>query len=172
MKMKLHKMQGCGNDFLFLDFLGSDDMTEFRKNEVRFLCDRHFGVGADGFVILRPPRHPEHSAAWNFFNSDGSVAEMCGNAARCAMRFLAEKIGLGEGVLSLETSAGVIKGQVIDDKICEITMFSEGDLKFDYTEKVLSTEKNVFTAFCINTGVSDHPHCAVRDGPRVATIYS
>lgn len=156
MKLRFHKMQGCGNDFLFLDSMG-DEPPEFYPGEVIHLCDRHYGVGADGLVILHRGKG-KADAAWTFYNCDGSEAEMCGNAARCAVRYLAEKHFPGDDPISLETKAGVIKGKYLGKNLVEITMFSQGNLRFEYDEKVIATEKNMFTTFCINTGV---PHAVI-----------
>jgi diaminopimelate epimerase len=156
MKFKFHKMQGCGNDFLLMDCM-NDEPPNFYRNEIVQLCDRHYGIGADGFLILMKSQDTA-DAAWKFFNSDGSPAEMCGNAARCAVRFLQEKYFPGEEPVSIETGAGLIKGKLLDDKTVEITLFAKGNLKFEYTEKIISTEKNIFTVFCIDTGV---PHAVL-----------
>ncbi len=157
MKFHLVKMQGCGNDFLFLDLMGERDQVQpFYPGEVQQMCHRQFGLGADGLVVLKKSDHAD--AAWDFYNSDGSTAEMCGNAARCAVKYLVDRHFPGEDPVSLETGAGVIKGKVLSDGMVEITLFSEGNLRFEYTEKIVSTEKNVFNVYCINTGV---PHAVL-----------
>jgi diaminopimelate epimerase len=157
MKIKLHKMHGCGNDFLFLDSM-QEEPPRFYRAEIVQLCDRHCGVGADGLVILHKGKAPQADAAWEFYNSDGSQAEMCGNAARCAIKYLQEKHFPGDEPVSIETAAGLIRGKVQEDGSVEVTLFSQGNLKFEYQEKILSTEKNIFTAFCVNTGV---PHAVI-----------
>jgi diaminopimelate epimerase len=157
------KMQGCGNDFLIMDYFGTDPM-DLRPNEIRFLCDRHFGFGADGLVVLCGSEVAH--AAWKFFNSDGSEAEMCGNAARCVIRLLAEKHYPSETApLSLETKAGIIRGRKMDDQSIEITLHPESGMKFESEQKIIKTEKDVFEGYFINTGV---PHFVLE----VKDLYS
>ena len=118
-KVEFTKGQGTGNDFvLILDLKGSIDIT---PAQVAKICDRHFGVGADGLIRIVPSHLiPEGSAAlkeeptayWfmDYRNADGSVAEMCGNGVRVFARYLTEKglVDLPEGqVLHIGTRAGV-----------------------------------------------------------------
>ncbi len=155
MKLRIRKMHGCGNDFLFLDYMG-DEPPQFRPLEIQTLCHRQFGVGADGFVVLRSSIVAD--AAWKFYNCDGSEAEMCGNAARCAVRYLADRHFPGDEAISLETKVGIIKGKKVSNEIVEITLFPNQDKKFSYDEKIITTDRNVFNVFCINTGV---PHAVI-----------
>lgn len=153
MRLPLTKMQGCGNDFLFVDSMTAHP-PEFYPSEVRYLCDRHFGVGADGLVVLSGSE--EAHAKWKFYNSDGSEAEMCGNAARCTIRFLQDRYFPEFEVISFMTKAGVIKGRKIPDTgNIEITLLAKGDQKFNYEQLTLKTEKNTFEGYWIDTGV---PH--------------
>jgi diaminopimelate epimerase len=115
MLRKFVKMQGLGNDFILFDDLDADNPLKLTLKEVVHLCDRHFGIGADGIMILRATAGAD--IAWDFYNSDGSVAEMCGNAARCLARY-AFGAGLwpaGSDTLHLETLAGVKMLEVVRD---------------------------------------------------------
>jgi diaminopimelate epimerase len=94
------KYHGLGNDFVVVE--ATELMTAARA--VR-LCDRRRGVGADGVLSVLPPRSGA-AAYMHIHNSDGSVAEMCGNGIRCVARHLAERRGLA-GELDIETDAGV-----------------------------------------------------------------
>lgn len=95
----LIKMQATGNDFLVLDLAdamaaGSIPPLFFKKPRAhwaRVFCDRHFGLGADGFVVLEKDTVQKNLVRWDFYNADGSAAEMCGNAARCVGRHLLEQ---------------------------------------------------------------------------------
>lgn len=79
------KMTGCGNDFIIIDnrrkILDADKLGDF----VRKVCAHKLSAGADGVVLIEPSQKVNFK--WRFFNSDGSVGEMCGNAARCVARF-------------------------------------------------------------------------------------
>ncbi|MCB9072612.1 MAG: diaminopimelate epimerase [Bdellovibrionaceae bacterium] len=108
MSTTFYKTQGAGNDFVvFVDF------TELTPQNVSQLCDRHKGIGADGVVNLY--QISEALFGWDFFNSDGSRAEMCGNAARCVVR-LVEKI-FGYDEMELKTAAGIVKGRVVGAQV-------------------------------------------------------
>jgi diaminopimelate epimerase len=93
------KYQGLGNDFLLVEGPLMD------AERARRLCDRRRGVGGDGVLTVLPPRTPGAAATMHIFNSDGSVAAMCGNGIRCVARHLAETRGLS-GELTIDTDAG------------------------------------------------------------------
>ena len=153
----LHKMQGCGNDFLIAD-ASEGNPPDLTAGSIRRICHRQLGVGADGLFVLLPPK-AGGDAAWTFYNSDGSLAEMCGNAARCAIRFLAERRFSGAPrPLLLETRAGVVSGRVLADGRVEVSMPRGKASAIEYQERVLSTEKGPLTLFCINSGV---PHAVI-----------
>jgi len=118
------KMQGLGNDFVVFDNMGGHDDIELTPEIARILCDRRFGIGADGvFTLHAASDEAVADIYWDFYNSDGSVAEMCGNAARCVARYIFDKglwpieeDGTGYGELRLKTLAGVKSiGLKLDD---------------------------------------------------------
>jgi diaminopimelate epimerase len=150
-------MHSCGNDFLIIDYIGAH-APEFFPAEIAYLCDRHYGLGADGFVILYESQ--DVHGAWHFFNSDGSRAEMCGNAARCVIRYLAERHYPDEVPISLKTDAGIIKGKVMEENsnIVEITLSPQSIKSFEYEQKLVVAGENSFDVYCINTGV---PHAVI-----------
>lgn len=100
MALAFWKYHGLGNDFVVVE--GGPLMPSGRA--VR-LCDRRRGIGADGVLTLLPPRTPGAAATMHIYNSDGSVAAMCGNGIRCVARHLAERRGLS-GELVIDTEAG------------------------------------------------------------------
>jgi len=108
--MKIHftKLHGLGNDFVFIDNRSQD--ISLAADDVRFLCDRHTGVGADGVMLIEPAYREESDYSWSFINADGSVAEMCGNGIRCAARFIEHIGALSSAVdsLTIDTLAGPI----------------------------------------------------------------
>ena len=95
MKRTFVKMQGLGNDFIIFDELAmveGDKCVKMCPELAKRLCDRRFGIGADGVVILRNSENENASdITWEFYNSDGSLAEMCGNALRCVARFVYDR---------------------------------------------------------------------------------
>lgn len=155
MKFNFLKMQGAGNDFIFLDSMHMQP-PQFHPKEIEYFCDRNFGVGADGFVLLTASK--EAHAEWLFINSDGTEAEMCGNAARCAIRLLADKHFPDEIPLSIKTKAGIIKGKPLDKNLVEIALLKSDDGKFEYEQRVLKVDDLVLDIFITNTGV---PHAVI-----------
>ncbi len=156
MRFPFHKMHGCGNDFLILDYLDAR-APDFFPSEIVYLCDRNHGLGADGLVILRDAK--EAHAGWDFYNSDGSRAEMCGNAARCVIRYLAERHYPSEVPISLQTDVGIIKGKMLDiPNHVEITLSPNSIQRIEYEQKLVVAGENSFDVYCVNTGV---PHAVL-----------
>jgi diaminopimelate epimerase len=105
------KMNGAGNDFVFID--NRSRQIQLKPAQIVRLCERHKGVGADGVILLKPCQSGQADWAWDFYNSDGGSAEMCGNGARCFARFVSRLTGV-KGPLSFETRAGVITARFQD----------------------------------------------------------
>lgn len=110
--MKFYKYCGAGNDFVLLHDPARAIAPERYASLAVQLCDRHFGVGADGLMIVVPP-DCGGDCRMIFYNSDGSAAEMCGNGARCICRF-AHDFGLSGDCPRIETPAGIVTGERID----------------------------------------------------------
>jgi len=108
MNLEFTKMQGLGNDFLLLDNL--DGSLELSPETVRFLCDRHFGVGADGVITVSPSARAD--LGMRIFNSDGSEAEMCGNGIRCFALYARDRGLVAGPELSVETPAGIVRPRI------------------------------------------------------------
>lgn len=123
--MEFSKYQGLGNDFLLIDLRHASTDGEglaARPDVVRHLCDRRFGVGADG-VILALPSAGEAELVMRIFNADGSEAEMCGNGIRCLARFLADRDGDGPGRRwEVHTAAGRIRPLLREDGQVQVDM--------------------------------------------------
>ena len=113
--MKFTKMQGAGNDFIVLD----NRSGEIRENEYSALaarlCRRRLSIGADGLMIVLPAQGIG-DYAMRFYNSDGSLGEMCGNGARCIARYGYER-GLAGDIQRIETTAGIVVGQRIEEDL-------------------------------------------------------
>ncbi len=103
--MKFVKMQGAGNDFVIIDCTKDAIAEEYLPVVARHACDRKFGIGADGIILVLPSR------AANFrmrmFNPDGSEAEMCGNGIRCFARYIFERKMHPDVLMTVETGGGV-----------------------------------------------------------------
>src|ERR1043166_4796141 len=114
MVLEFTKMNGAGNDFVLID--NRAQSLKLTTEQIVRLCDRHRGVGADGAIILVPSKSGKADWAWDFYNNDGSVGEMCGNGARCFARFVQKKTGANRG-FTFETGAGIITAHFEDDRI-------------------------------------------------------
>jgi diaminopimelate epimerase len=122
------KVQGLGNDFVVVDLrgarAGSAEAATVQEPElVRRVCDRHFGVGADGILAILPGI--EGDARMRVLNADGSEAEMCGNGIRCVAKVLYESDpALRKGVLKIDTGAGLLacEMRVTDGHVDSVTV--------------------------------------------------
>jgi diaminopimelate epimerase len=111
--MKFVKMHGTGNDFVLLRVQG-DGQDWSRLAQA--MCDRHYGIGADGLILVLPSSQAD--VRMRMFNPDGSEAEMCGNGLRCVVKHAVEE-GLArprDGRISVETAVGVLSAQVFGEK--------------------------------------------------------
>ncbi len=138
------KMVASGNDFVLIDGsreLGASSLSVFAKN----ICDRKYGVGADGLLILEKSKIAD--IKMRIFNPDGSEAEMCGNGARCAAYYLNSK-------LNIETKAGIIESELKEDNV-RIKLINTRNIRLDIPIKV--NKRNLKANF-INTGV---PHAVI-----------
>lgn len=120
-RLSFHKYQGLGNDFILVDNRRQSQPC-LSPEEAVALCDRRFGVGADGVIFLLPGQEGA-DFSMRLFNSDGSEAEMCGNGIRCLARFL-QDLGIPgrDGAYQIHTLAGRIVPQVWADGLVTVDM--------------------------------------------------
>ena len=104
---KFAKLDGLGNDFVFFEAL--DDDFDLDEGQISRLCDRHFGIGADGVIFVRPSRIEGADAFMDYRNADGSIAQMCGNGVRCFAKYLVDRkiIDDERTSLAVDTRAGI-----------------------------------------------------------------
>lgn len=104
--MKFTKMHGCGNDYVYVDG-GTESISLEKKPEiVRYLSDRHFGIGGDGVIFINPAENSDFEM--EMWNADGTRSEMCGNGIRCVAKFVYDKGLTDKTTLNIE-SAGKVK---------------------------------------------------------------
>ena len=116
--MKFSKWHGLGNDFVIMDDLqmGIDAPQQLGKE----LCDRHFGIGADGLVIIRPSVVADYYML--IINSDGTIAEMCGNATRCFAKHLRKYGFVANDTMTIETPAGIKTATLMPDGLVRVDL--------------------------------------------------
>ncbi len=119
MKIKFTKMQGTGNDMVMINNL--DGAIELQAEEVVKICDRRFGVGADGLILLER-RAGEGECFMNYFNSDGTMVEMCGNGIRCAAGFYCEQTGFEGDALEVGSRDGVKRIEIVGKEMFTVNM--------------------------------------------------
>ena len=107
-KIKFQKWQGLGNDFIILE-----EMTATKELAIK-MCDRKFGIGADGLFSAK--KTDKADIAWDFYNSDGTMPEMCGNGIRCFAKYVYEKGLVNKKTFSVETLRGLVIPEILDDK--------------------------------------------------------
>ncbi|MGE5472908.1 MAG: diaminopimelate epimerase [Ignavibacteriales bacterium] len=125
------KMQGTGNDYIYVDCLKHNlqlDLSELARR----ISDRHFGVGSDGLVLIMPSEKADFKM--RIFNSDGSEPEMCGNAIRCVGRYVYDRGLTTKKVINIETLAGI--------KIIELNIEAGAvnSVRVDMGEPILTAE--------------------------------
>lgn len=140
--IKFNKWHGTGNDFIITDNREKDN-TIYSETMIKKLCNRHFGIGADGFMIL--DEHPEYDFEMKYYNSDGNEAEMCGNGARCMIGF-AHQLGIIGNETRFMARDGFHEGSVLGTDRYRIRMIDVKELRItkDY--------------YSLNTGV---PHVVI-----------
>lgn len=164
--IKITKMQGLGNDFVILDYQeyekASMEMSELAKK----LCDRNFGVGADGLIIPNlNPKDKNADIGWYFYNSDGTTAQMCGNGIRCFAKYAKDKQIVRSNKFSVSTLAGIIVPEILEDGMVKVNMSKpildpkeipfKGEASLNYD---LSVGGETFKINAVSMG---NPHCII-----------
>ncbi|MHC2994472.1 MAG: diaminopimelate epimerase [Candidatus Atribacteria bacterium] len=172
MKINFIKMHGIGNDFILIDCLHKSlGDSSFLSYLAKKLCDRNFGIGADGLILILPSSKTD--LRMRIFNFDGSEAEMCGNGIRCFAKYAYENKLVSKIKFTVETLAGIITPELIFKnkeisgikvdmgipklKRREIPMEGE-DSPTVVNETFKINSKQIFKITCISMG---NPHCII-----------
>jgi diaminopimelate epimerase len=173
-------MQGLGNDFILVDYkdIKSLDYSKLAQK----MCDRNFGIGGDGLIIVNPEERKIQGAdfSWIILNSDGSEPQMCGNGIRCFAKYLKEKEIISKNKFKVSTLAGIIEPEILES----------GEVKVDMGTPILETSKipaifdkaNIINEpltvegkeFFINAVSMGNPHCIIftkEDSKELALQY-
>ncbi len=137
--INFHKYHGTGNDFIMINNLDSN--ITFTPLDISRLCDRHFGVGADGLILLQPSITAE--CFMDYYNSDGTLAEMCGNGIRCTAKFFQSET-YPRGELNIDTRDGIKKITCNDDDTYSVDMGKPVYLHSDFPDHSVPIENIQF----------------------------
>ncbi len=153
------KMQGCGNDFVIIDKNEYDKINLPMDELAKKICNRNFGVGADGMII--PKQSNIADIGWHFYNSDGSIAQMCGNGMRCFAKYAFDKKLVNKKQFSVETLAGIISPEILDNGFVKVDMgtpvLQDEKIPFKGERKIKVLDKE----FYIHPVSMGNPHCVI-----------
>ena len=119
-KLKFTKMHGAGNDFVVID--GVRQEVYLTPEQLRFLADRHFGIGCDQILLVKRSQNEEADFRYLIFNADGGEVEQCGNGARCFVRFVHDHKLTTKREIVVETQSGLISPRLEDDGRVTVNM--------------------------------------------------
>ncbi len=167
MKLKFTKMQGCGNDYIYIDCF-EQNVTEHEKLAVK-LSDRHFGVGADGVIFICPSEKAD--CKMRMFNKDGSEGKMCGNGIRCVAKYMYDRRNFSGEKIAIETESGVkiLTPRKENSFVTAVSVnmgtpdFSVENIpaKYEKNEMInaeISVNNTVCKVTCLSMG---NPHCVI-----------
>ena len=144
MVLRFHKYQGTGNDFIMVDQRDIKYIHHFETQLIKTLCDRRFGIGADGLILLE--NSPGNDFRMVYFNADGHEGSMCGNGGRCILAF-ARTLGIFDKATTFDAVDGVHSGKVQSDGTIGMQMRD--------VNEIISIDKNTHE---LNTG---SPHYVI-----------
>ncbi|MBR4870382.1 MAG: diaminopimelate epimerase [Oscillospiraceae bacterium] len=154
--MKFCKMNGAGNDFLILNNIEEKIPAHDFPALARTLCHRHLSIGADGFMVIEKAQG-NADFKMLFFNSDGSMGEMCGNGARCICRYGYEN-GLSGETQTIETTAGIVTGERISKRLYRIRLNNPSVMDLHRSVEVNGT---LYDCAYVELGDPGIPHAVV-----------
>ena len=134
MKLKFSKMHGLGNDFVVFD--GVRQSVTLTPAQLRYLGDRHFGVGCDQILLVEKSTRPDVDFRYRIFNQDGGEVEQCGNGARCFVRFVHDQGLTDKREIRVETMSGLIS----------LRLENDGNVTVNMGEPIFTPEKIPFVS--------------------------
>jgi diaminopimelate epimerase len=132
---QFYKYQGTGNDFVLLDNRNWD-FTALTTEKIRSLCDRRFGIGADGLMLLNPKNG--YDFEMKYYNSDGREGSMCGNGGRCMVKF-AYQMGIGKGKFTFLAADGEHQAEIEENGIIKLKIKDVHGIREYHGDHILDT---------------------------------
>ena len=155
--MKFWKMNGAGNDFIIVNNREEKLPLEKYPDIARHLCERHLSLGADGLMVVESSDHADLRMI--FYTPDGHMGEMCGNGARCIARYAYEN-GLSGETQAIETTAGMVKGERITERLYKIRLNDPSILE----RRDVSLDGVTYPCWYVELGNPGLPHAVVPIG--------
>jgi diaminopimelate epimerase len=156
-RLEFAKMHGLGNDFMVLDLISQD--FEPTLEQIQAWADRRTGVGFDQMLTISAPRDPNADFRYRIYNADGAEVEQCGNGARCAARFVADRKLSPKETVVLETLAGPITTTLVDAETVEVDLGVPStraeDVPFD-PQAACGVEGDADRTFTLSTEEGEH----------------
>ena len=143
MKIKFYKYQGAGNDFILIDNREKIPF-ELKAQHIKKMCDRHFGIGADGLMLLNDKEGFDFEMV--YFNADGNVGSMCGNGGRCIVQFAAN-MGIKKNEYTFSATDGPHKAEISLEKQISLQMNDVSGVEFSLDHFVLDTGSPHYVKF-------------------------
>ena len=131
MNIGFTKMHGLGNDFVVIDNINGKIVLS--KEQIIFLCDRNKGIGGDGVILVESSEKGD--CFMNYYNSDGTLAEMCGNGVRCVAKFLKDNFSKNKTKFTIDTRAGTKEIKYNDDHTFSVNMGKAVFVHTDFPDK-------------------------------------
>lgn len=165
MQLRFVKMHGLGNDFVVLD--GVRQQITLTTDQVRFLADRHFGIGCDQLLLVEPAPTPDTLLRYRIFNADGGEVEQCGNGARCFARFVRDEGLTDATTIPVMTASGRIVLHVEDNGEVTVNMgmprLEPAEIPFEAPQRAMSYPLAVHGEMHVISAVSmGNPHAVLR----------
>lgn len=161
MKIKFIKMQALSNDFVVIDNIGNSSLSLSTENII-FLCNRRLGIGCDQLVIMESPSNKQADAKLMFYNNDASFSSACGNATRCIVKYLSEKLNKSNIFVECNDDPELITGNMLADGNVKLNLLAP---KFGWQDIPLAKPINnntvnfnlphIESGFVVNVG---NPH--------------
>lgn len=149
-------MNGAGNDFIIINNMIENIPVDELGRIAKVVCERHLSIGADGFMVV-DEAEGDADYKMRFYNSDGSMGEMCGNGARCICRYGYET-GLAGNTQVIETTAGIVIGERKSDRQYKIRLNDPSVVKLDYPVEV---DGKTYECSYVELGDPGIPHAVV-----------
>jgi diaminopimelate epimerase len=166
--MKFTKMQGCGNDYVYVNCL--NEKLENAAEVAIKVSDRHFGIGSDGLILIKPSDNADFTM--DMYNADGSKSSMCGNGIRCVGKYVYDYGLTDKQNISIETGAGIkyLDLNVEGNKVVEVTVNMGSPIVEPKLIPVKVTEDNVIGMPITVAGISYEMTCISMGNPHAVVF--